>query len=107
MDIDNVSNTCLSCYSVNTLKAGTVFHQALPPYYDMLCGVFPWNFAGHIEVCEGKSLRNQILDLCAKYLACLLVPLSKLRNVGASGYMLERLSSVPFKKLNIKKERKN
>lgn len=50
MDIDNISNTYLSCYSVNTLKAGTVLHQALPPYYDMLCGVFSlelcWTYRG-------------------------------------------------------------
>lgn len=40
MDIDNVCNTCLSCYSVNTSKARTMIHQALPPYYATCCS-FP------------------------------------------------------------------
>lgn len=33
VDIDSVSSTCVSFYSVNTLKAGTMFCHALCPYY--------------------------------------------------------------------------
>lgn len=63
MDIDNVSNTCLSCYSVNTLKARTMIHQALPP---IIPCVLP-----SLELCwTERGLRWGQLEEPNPYLVC-------------------------------------